>query len=278
MFLQKEFALLFRNADLHALADLGLQPRHFELVLDEQQDLFHAPQEGHRLQHFLQLFAVSAGHGRGKVSQRRGLVGRETVEERPQTFFVEWVKRQQLLNLIDDGQTVGAYFFALVVLWSRVIHLGNKRAVLAHPAHHAQTLNTLGDELNTPAVTHRVVHPGNSAKACKIFWPGRGLIFRVARINQANQLVRCITNALDSFPPQLIFQHNRRRLPREKRSHPQRQYQQFIGQNFVETRRHTGQRYFRRLVQRTGGNFFVHDGHRAMVRARQPGFMLPRMS
>ncbi len=69
LFLEEEFALVLADLAVYLGGDLVLQAGDLDLLAQHRQDLFHALEHGHAIEHFLQLVASGRGEGGGEVGQ-----------------------------------------------------------------------------------------------------------------------------------------------------------------------------------------------------------------
>ncbi len=104
---QKELALLLVHLLLDRAPDLLLGAGELELVVEQDQHLFHARQQRQDLQHLLELLLGRGGEAGREIGEMRRIIGAEAVQEHPQLFDIERVERQQLLDGVDHGHGVG---------------------------------------------------------------------------------------------------------------------------------------------------------------------------
>ncbi|MNJ38086.1 hypothetical protein D3C77_329260 [compost metagenome] len=88
LFLEEEFALVLTDLAVHFGRDLVLQAGDLDLLAQHRQDFFHALEDRHAVEHFLQLSTGSGGQRCGEVGQRRRVVGAEAIEVVLQLFAV----------------------------------------------------------------------------------------------------------------------------------------------------------------------------------------------
>ncbi len=163
MFLEEELALALADLAVDLAGQFLLQPGDFHFLAQQRQHLLHALQDRHGIQHFLQLHARRGGQRGGEVRQRRRVVGAEAIKVVLQLLAIQRVKRQELLDRVDQCHAVGLHLVARVVIAFRVIDFHQIRRFAPQPAADAHPRQALGDELQLAALLRGVMHADHGA-------------------------------------------------------------------------------------------------------------------
>ena len=107
LFLEEELPLLLGDLFLDLLADLGLQPRNLQLLLEQHQHPVDALAHLEGGEDLLQLLAVGAGQVGGEIGQPPRVIHARTAEEHLDLLGVERVDLHQLLQGADDRHRIG---------------------------------------------------------------------------------------------------------------------------------------------------------------------------
>ncbi len=218
LLLQEELTLLLLHPLLDRVADFLLRLGQLQLIVEQHQHLFHARQERHRLQHFLQLLFLGGGEAGGEVGQMRGIIRAETVQKHAQLFHIQRVERQQFLNGVDHRHRIGAHFIVRRTGGLRQVRDPGIEGDLAmDPAFDMETLQALDQHLQMVILTVHPMHAAGGADGVKVL--GAGLLRSLAADqHDAEDLVLGGADRLNGGRPMLRRHHERHRLTREKGS------------------------------------------------------------
>ena len=160
---QEELALALADGLVYLAADLVLQPRDFDLFLQQRQHDPHAVEHIQRFQHVLQFAALGAGERGGKVRERGGILRAEAHQVVLQFLVVEGVQRHQFLDGAHHRERIGAGFIVFFQEGARVLHLHHEGRLAVDPAFDLDATQALRDELHAASVSRGVQQPHRAA-------------------------------------------------------------------------------------------------------------------
>ncbi len=229
---QEEFALLLAHLLVDLFADVRLQARDVELLLQQHQHLLHALFQREGFQHVLQGLFRRGGEAGGKVGQLRRLVGAEAVEEELEFLGIQRIKRQQVLDRVDDGDGVRADF--LGIRPARLVRVFDPDLVgrgFRQPFDNAETPRALGDELHLAVGSHRMMDAHHRADALEV---AALHIVGVVGLDhhQPHHVMRRFADGLHGRQPRRFVHQQGQGLRREKGLFSQRQQVQLVRQRW----------------------------------------------
>ena len=225
LFLQEELALVLLYLGVDLFADFRLQPSDFLFLAHQEQDLFHAAEQGNGVQHILQFVTRSAGHRGAKVGKRRTVIRPEPGQVLFYLLAVQRIGAQQFLDRADNGEGVGLEFVCLFFRFCRIFHFNQVRRFAAQPLDNPKALKPLGDELNLAAFILGMMYAHGAADGLQLF-ASRNACLRILFFHKTDthDLVVGFANPLQGFLPRILVDHHRLHLGREKRTVRNRQH------------------------------------------------------
>ncbi len=218
LFLEEELALALADLAIDLAGEFLLQLADLDFLAQQRQHLFHALQDRHGVQYFLQFGARRGGQRGGEVGQRRRVVGAEAIEVVLQLLAVQRIEWQELLDRVDQRHAVGLDLVARVLVALRVIDFHQIRRLAPQPAADAHPRKALGDELQLAALLRGVVYADHGAmfrQAVRV--EGGHVQHRRVDEEQRHPLVRRLGHALQGLGPGVFIDDDRQHLSREER-------------------------------------------------------------
>ena len=232
LFPEEELPLLLGDLLLDLLADLGLQPRNLQLLLEQHQHPVDALAHLEGGENLLQLLAVGAGQVGGEVGQPPRVVHARAAEEHLDLLGVERVDLHQLLQGADDRHRVGLELGVDRQLGAvAIVDPGAEVGVVALHLLAGETLQAVDQEVDALLLlVEELEDLAGDPDPVQVV--GGVLLLEMFDQDQADSLGGAFHRLLDGCHLQRTVGDHRDQQAGEGRPRAQRQHRQLAGEEF----------------------------------------------